>query len=102
MPEYKLGDIQAGDYVILDTSKSEPGIVRRSSMSKIYVVAGNMQQAKYWASEFRIPTRNIVYVSSPNVLRGTSDPVVAYVGTYAERKDLDKIYEMLKIARVGA
>ncbi len=68
-------------------------------MAKIFVVAGNMYEPKEWARKYLIPIKDVVYVSSPNVLRGISDPIVAYVGTYASRKDLIEIANIVRLAR---
>lgn len=65
-------------------------------MSKIFIVAGTRDEARNWASDARIPFSEIVYVRNVMQLRGAFDPLVAYVGTWRERKDLEEISQILK------
>lgn len=67
--------------------------------NKIYIVAGNFRQANEWAREARIPPSKFVYVENVSRLRGVSDPVVAYVGTWRDRKDLPEIAQALEFIR---
>lgn len=69
-------------------------------MSKIFVVAGNYEQFRWFRKELGyaiaandIPIRfqDIVYVSGPEALRGHQQPWGYMTGTWYEREDIDDI-----------
>lgn len=76
-------------------------------MSTIFVIAGtneqfNMfrQQLVYTMSVEDIPVKyhDIVYVSSPDRLRGHREPWGYIVGTWYNRRDINEIEMMIKTA----
>lgn len=76
-------------------------------VSSIYfVVAGNHQQFSEWrrlnATEMLLNNEiksilDIVYVASPEQLRGYSNPKGIFTGTWHERKDIRAIIDLLRI-----
>ena len=68
-------------------------------MAKIYVVSNGRSEAQAWAGKYGIPHNEVVYVESPNTFRGTSDPLVAFVGNYLNRNDLKEIQQMLRFVK---
>lgn len=82
--------------------------------TRIYIIAGNAQQADAWRKSgeaikgnWPIGRSQAIYVSNPNMLLGLREIVVAYVGTWDERKDLGRIATVLqaiahhKVLRTG-
>lgn len=72
---------------------------------KIYVVAGNHEQAKFWinehikkrqlAGETTLSLSEYVVVSSVINVRGVLNPHGYFVGTWKERKDLQEILQVM-------
>jgi len=77
-------------------------------MSKIFVIAGNAQQAEQWIKGNLEKRKNdgvttlswsdYVVVSGANKLSGWSDPHGVFIGTWRERKDMEDIFQSLLIS----
>jgi len=73
---------------------------------KTFVIAGNNHQAKHWidenikkrykAGETSLTLSDYVYVSSPEKLKGISDPHGVFVGTWYERADMLEVIQTLR------
>ena len=63
----------------------------------IYIVAGNVQQAKQYAKAHGIYPPKWSFVSSPDVLIGASGSVL-FVGTFYERKDKFDVAAAVEVA----
>jgi hypothetical protein len=74
-------------------------------MTKIYVIAGNHNEAYAWINR-KIAERisqgetlnkigDYVYVDSPNRLRGLANPSGVFIGTWRDRPDILEIVECL-------
>jgi hypothetical protein len=76
-------------------------------MDKIFVIAGNREQANEWikgnltkrhnAGETDISWSDYVIVSEVNKLRGIQDPHGVFVGTWKQRVDLLQIMNTLRL-----
>jgi hypothetical protein len=76
-------------------------------MSKIFVIAGNRQQADDWiktnldkrskAGETTLSWSDYVVVSGPDKLRGWNEPHGVFIGTWRERKDMEDIFQTLLV-----
>lgn len=75
---------------------------------KIFVVAGNHDQfwqfqrqlAEYLSAEgFQVRRSDIVYVSTPDVLRGYERPWGYLVGTWEKREDIWQIVDQINCRR---
>lgn len=74
-------------------------------MSKIFVIAGTVQEGIYWANanyqkragngEREASMNDYVYVSKPDDLRGYQDPHGVFVGNWLGRPDIFDIVEEL-------
>lgn len=74
-------------------------------MSKIFVIAGNKDQAELWirgnlqkrhaAGETTLSRSEYIYVADSIAFRGYSDPHGVFVGTWRERHDIALIVEAL-------
>lgn len=74
-------------------------------MSKIFVIAGTVQEGIYWANanyqkragngERDASMNDYVYVSKPDDLRGYQDPHGVFVGNWLGRPDIFDIVEEL-------
>ena len=69
-------------------------------MAKVYVVSGNFDEARGWAREAGIPFSELIYVNTVTRLRGVTDPLIAYVGTWRNRKDLEEIRQIVTYLKV--
>lgn len=58
-----------------------------------FVLAGNYNQFKY---RYPYPTKEIVYLCCPEQILGLTNYEVEKIGTWWERKDLEKIEDILK------
>lgn len=77
-------------------------------MSKIFVIAGNGEQARQWivndcerrwnARETSVSISDYVIVQRAESLKGLSDPHGVFVGTWRERDDIYYVIEALMIA----
>lgn len=72
---------------------------------KIFVIAGTKLEADYWIindlskkypSNTSISMSDYVYVSSPEKLKGISDPHGVFVGTWYERPDMLEVIQTLR------
>lgn len=72
---------------------------------KIFVIAGTKLEADYWIindlskkypSNTSISMSDYVYVSSPEKLKGISDPHGVFVGTWYERSDMLEVIQTLR------
>lgn len=67
---------------------------------KIFILAGNMREAQLWAKDGQIARKEWVYISGVYDLRGRdSNFILARVGTYYNRRDLNDITEALDFIR---
>lgn len=57
----------------------------------VFVVAGNWQQAKIWASKESIPNNGWSFVHNPLTLKSVRFASIAFVGTWNLREDIDEI-----------
>lgn len=74
-------------------------------MSRIYVIAGNHEQATRWMKEninkrmaqgeTSVSYSDYALRTSADTLRGVANPHGVFVGTWRERKDLDDIFMIL-------
>ena len=74
-------------------------------MSKIFVIAGTVQQAEQWIKGNLEKRKNdgvttlswsdYVIVRDPTKLRGYSNPHGVFIGTWKERKDMEEIFQQL-------
>ena len=62
----------------------------------IYIFAGTMQQAQYWADQWRLDPRSWLYLSDVHKLYGTENPDVRECGTPWERKDYNEMKMMIR------
>jgi hypothetical protein len=53
----------------------------------IMIVAGNYDQAWYWANEWKLCPCDWRYVDSPNSLKGVRNSEVRFVGDWYRRPD---------------
>lgn len=65
--------------------------------AKIIVCAGHASQATSWAKEMDLPLTRILYATEQSV-RGHSNPVFIVIGTFWERPDAIKIWQVLQAA----
>lgn len=75
---------------------------------KIYVIAGNKEQANSWiksnldkrmkSGETTLSWSDYVYLDSPLKLRGVQDPRGVFIGTWRDRPDIEELVEALFIA----
>ena len=75
-------------------------------MSKIYVIAGNLNEAKYWVindlgkkypTSTSLSMSDYIMVHSPDQLRGMRNLNGIFVGTWRERKDIFEILNALLV-----
>lgn len=75
-------------------------------MSKIFVIAGNYEQAKQWIKQdiekrtklmYDVSWSDYVIVKSVDNLRGIQDPHGVFVGTWKQRVDLLQIMNTLRL-----
>jgi hypothetical protein len=74
-------------------------------MSKIYVIAGNRDQAHQWmkeniqkrmaSGETTLSYSDYVLFTNVDSLRGVANPHGVFVGTWRERDDLDNVFMIL-------
>jgi hypothetical protein len=74
-------------------------------MSKIFVIAGNYEQATRWmkenikkriaAGETTVSYSDYAVRANVDTLRGVANPHGVFVGTWKERKDLDETFLIL-------
>lgn len=74
-------------------------------MSKIFVIAGNYEQATHWmkqnikkriaAGETTVSYSDYAVRANVDTLRGVANPHGVFVGTWRERKDLDETFIIL-------
>ncbi len=76
---------------------------------KKFVIAGTSHEANYWIIQDlgkRYPSNtsasmsDYVFVSSPDILRGTRDPHGVFVGNWLGRPDIYEIVEALMMASI--
>jgi hypothetical protein len=75
---------------------------------KIYVIAGNKEQANSWiksnldkrmkSGETTLSWSDYVYLDSPLKLRGVQDPRGVFIGTWRDRPDIEELVDALFIA----
>jgi len=75
-------------------------------VSKVLVIAGNANEAKYWVINDlgkKYPTNtslsmsDYIIVTNPDQLRGMRDPNGIFIGTWKERPDIFEILNMLLV-----
>ena len=75
-------------------------------VSKVLVIAGNANEAKYWVINDlgkKYPTNtslsmsDYIIVTNPDQLRGMRDPTGIFVGTWRERADIFELLNMLLV-----
>ena len=75
-------------------------------VSKVLVIAGNLNEAKYWVINDlgkKYPTNtslsmsDYIIVSNPDQLRGMRDPSGIFVGTWKQRTDILEILSTLLV-----
>ena len=81
-------------------------------MTKIFVIAGNFEQANDWmkkdikrrweAGETSITLSHYIYVDSITRVKGHSNPHGVFVGSWRERKDLRDIIVNLHLCSNGS
>lgn len=74
-------------------------------MSRVYVIAGNREQANQWikgnlikrqnAGETTLSWSDYVIVNDPLKLRGIQDPKGVFVGTWRDRSDIEEVVDNL-------
>lgn len=74
-------------------------------MSRIFVIAGNQQQARDWiktnldnrvaAGETTLSMSEYLPVNHPDAFRGYRDPHGVFYGTWRTRLDMEEIFAML-------
>lgn len=76
-------------------------------MSKIFVIAGNRQQADNWIKQHLIKRQesgvttlswsDYVVVTGAERLRGWNEPHGVFVGTWRDRSDMEEIFQTLLV-----
>ena len=61
-----------------------------------YIIAGSIDQAKYWAKSWNL--KSYVYIHSSYQLSGIRKFKFARVGTWCENPEIDKIEERIESA----
>ncbi len=68
----------------------------RGVSNRIYIFAGNQQQAEQYRQEHGLGRAQAIYISGYEVLMGTENPQVVRVGTWFEREDKARIEQVIK------
>jgi hypothetical protein len=75
-------------------------------VSKVLVIAGNANEAKYWVindlgkkypSNTSLSMSDYIIVTNPDQLRGMRDPAGIFVGTWKQRPDIFELLNMLLV-----
>jgi hypothetical protein len=71
--------------------------IQKPSDNVIFVCAGNIIQYDGFVKQFR-DTSQFRFLNWPDQLRGMTNPIVHYIGTYENRKDYVEIQDMVKLS----
>ncbi len=64
-----------------------------SHRCKVWIVAGNLMQARDWAHEFGLTWDYCVYLDTPDRLRGPQNIPIVWIGTWSDRPDAQEFVE---------
>jgi hypothetical protein len=67
-----------------------------------YILAGNVAQAALWSREHGYSLSDTRYVAQEHMLRGVKEPHYVVTGTFWDRHDAIKIWQILLAAYAGA